>query len=151
MQTIEERDVDRTGWPAGKWDSEPDKRQWLDEATGLPCLIVRTPELGHLCGYVGVPRGHAMYEKSYSDVHDALPNLTCHGGLTYSDHCRGRICHVVEPGEPDDVWWLGFDCLHGWDDAPGKMWRDDPHARYRDFAYVAGQCRLLAMQLADAK
>lgn len=34
-ETEEEFKVDRTGWAAGPWDSEPDKLQWVDEATSI--------------------------------------------------------------------------------------------------------------------
>lgn len=42
-------------------------------------------------------------------THRGLPCLAVHGGLTYSDRCHDDICHVPAPGEPDDVWWFGFD------------------------------------------
>ena len=50
----------------------------------------------------------------------ASPDLVIdvHGGLTYADRCQGNICHVPKPGEPDDVWWFGFDCGHAGDFAP---------------------------------
>lgn len=54
METIEYRTVDKSKWGDGPWQDEPDKKQWRDPETGLPCLIVRGPG-GALCGYVGVP------------------------------------------------------------------------------------------------
>ena len=47
---------------------------WTSEV-GLPCIIVRHSTLGHLCGYVGVLRGHPWYEKNYNDcvLSDAKP------------------------------------------------------------------------------
>lgn len=122
MNTVVYRNVvDRSGWPQGPWEGEPDKRQWQDEATGLPCLVKRGL-LGAWCGYVGVPRSHPLYGKHYSEIElDDQP----HGGLTFSGRCqegdeRDSICHIVEKGEDDDVWWLGFDCAHlGPDLAPG--------------------------------
>jgi hypothetical protein len=60
VETKEYRTIDKTLWPRGEWDDEPDKMQWQDEATGLPCLIVRGP-VGALCGYVGVPEGHPCF------------------------------------------------------------------------------------------
>lgn len=120
MQTIEERTIDKSDWQRGPWDSEPDKKQWRDEATGLPCLIVRHPTSGHLCGYVGVSKGHPLYEKEDGAV-------SVHGGITLATKCDGhRICHKVEPGEDDDVWWLGFDCL-----GIGHC-----EEQYRDFNYA---------------
>lgn len=51
----------------GQWKDEPDKLQWIDEKTGLDCLIVRNPNALNLCGYVGVPKTHPLYKKGYSD------------------------------------------------------------------------------------
>lgn len=139
----------RAEWGDGPWQHEPDKLQWKDEATGLPCLIVRSP-IGSLCGYVGVYSGHALYEKNYNDV-----NLDAHGGLTFSDHCHegGSICHLPEPGEPEP-WWFGFDTAHAGDFVPSMRrfmmdmpkWRGEED-RYRDVAYVREEVRLLAQQL----
>ena len=65
MERIEYRDVvDKSQWGDGPWQSEPDKIQWQDAATGLPCLIVRGP-VGALCGYVGVPKTHPAYGLHY--------------------------------------------------------------------------------------
>lgn len=119
MQTREWTFIDKAVWGEGPWVGEPDKMQWQDPATGLPCLIVRNSECtGALCGYVGVPPGHPLHGKSYNDV-----EVSVHGGLTFADKCRpeaddGGICHVADPGEPDDVWWLGFDCAHAMDLSP---------------------------------
>jgi hypothetical protein len=38
MDTIEYRTIDKSQWGPGPWQDEPDKKQWQDEATGLPCL-----------------------------------------------------------------------------------------------------------------
>lgn len=130
MKTMEWRfDASRPSWYPypGPWDDEPDKAQWVDEATGLPCLIVRN-RLGALCGYVGVSAGHPFFEKGYDDV-----PVDVHGGLTFSGKCQPepigdvldrrdpeeRVCHVVDPGEDDNVWWLGFDTAHMNDLVPG--------------------------------
>ena len=68
MQTIEYRDVvDKTEWGPGPWQDEPDKKQWQDAATALPCLIVRGPS-GSLCGYVGLPASHRYYGSEYDHV-----------------------------------------------------------------------------------
>lgn len=79
METIEYRNVvDKSSWPRGPWDDEPDKKQWRDPASGLPCLIVRGPS-GSLCGYVAVGPDHPAYGKGYDDV-----DVTVHGGLTFA-------------------------------------------------------------------
>lgn len=143
MQTIETRLIDRTGWPKGPWDLEPDKVQWQDEATGLPCLIVRAHS-GAWCGYVGVPNGHPAFKSRYQDV-----GVDVHGCLTYSDSCDpdGNICHDVEEGEDDNVWWLGFDCAHSGDLAPAYDFTR--RGTYRGIDYVRDEVASLAGQLAE--
>lgn len=148
----------------GPWLTEPDKAQFVDPTTGLPCLIVRGP-VGALCGYVGVPSSHPAFKKHYDDV----PNIEVHGGLTFSGLCqpntRGEehgICHVVDEGEDDKVWWLGFDCSHYNDFAPKTRvalkrvgvereldgFTDEV---YRDWTYVHNEVIALALQLGGMK
>lgn len=160
MQTIAYTTIDKATWGEGPWQSEPDKLQYPDPATGLPCLIVRNHS-GALCGYVGVPRGHPAYGQHY----DAL-ELAVHGGLTFADTCQPDakehgVCHVPDPGEPDDVFWLGFDCSHSGDLCPaidaalhgrmvGKEYTEYQRILrnvYRDLAYVQDQIASLAAQL----
>ena len=156
METKEYRTIDKTDWLRGEWDTEPDKAQFTDEKTGLPCLIVRALS-GALCGYVGVPEGHPYFGKNFYDVYDITQELEVHGGLTFSDFCahspdesRG-ICHVPAPGEPDRVWWLGFDCAHGGDAIPAYHHKIKDYMNiYRSFAYVKRQCEKLAQQIAEA-
>lgn len=62
---------DKASWGPGPWHDEPDKIQWVDEETGLDCLIVRNHG-GALCGYVGVPDGHPAYGVGYSDESEKL-------------------------------------------------------------------------------
>ena len=155
----EYRTVNKAEWGDGPWMDEPDKRQWTDAATGLPCLIVRNTRLGQLCGYVGVPATHLAHGQN----HDEVPgDIDVHGGLTFSGGCRHPddeahgICHVPAPGEPDDVWWLGFDCGHASDLSPGLRatlaslgcnahWPEE----YRTVDYVAAECARLAKQLQE--
>ena len=194
--------MNKEGWGDGPWQEEPDKLQWTDAETGLPCLIVRNG-VGALCGYVGVSEGHPLFMIKYSDC--SLPHakprgerpqdkepvfgrvmpesmlqrirerrvcdgewcghtpehlLEVHGGITFSDFCQPDrehgICHFPSPGEPERVWWLGFDCAHSGDLSP-KMnshlsaeWQERFGDRdtYRTVAYVQAQCAQLARQLA---
>lgn len=147
----EEKSIDKSQWGDGPWQSEPDRKEWRDEATGLTCLAVRQPSLGHWCGYVAVPPGHPAHEADYDDVEAYV-----HGGLTYGNKCQGLVCHVPAPGEPDDVFWLGFDCAHCGDLSPGMAARERqfgwmPSDRYRDLKYVEQQCASLAKQLSEMK
>lgn len=158
MKTITYSDqIDRSEWPEGPWDSEPeDKVQFQDEKTGYPCLMVRN-KLGNWCGYVGVNEGHPAFERKLDDwgAPETL-SVEVHGGVTFSGHCdtdapEGHgICHVPEPGEPDDIWWLGWDAAHSGDLVPGMLafqpdFRDQEV--YRNMAYVKEQCASLAKQL----
>jgi hypothetical protein len=141
----------------GPWHKEPDKVQWIDEATNYACLAVRG-RLGVWCGYVGVPEQHPFYKVDCDD----LP-VSAHGGLTYSDLCQEEapeghgICHIPEPGHPDNVWWLGFDCAHAFDLAPGMIRLDGLPStgagifqeEYRTLAYVQRECESLAAQLRE--
>lgn len=185
--------IDRqaAGWPSGPWDGEPDKVQWKDAATGMPCLAVRNWR-GNWCGYAGVAPSHPLYGKDYNDrvpvpkdfgdrmIDDSTPILSLfrealreadgtvgidmaiqvHGGITFADRCMPDadeatdICHVPAEGEPDHVWWFGFDCAHFQDASPsdginGRMPPLFDGCVYRDFAYVKEQTEGMARQLAQ--
>lgn len=153
MQTKEWSFVDKSAWQRGVWDAEPDKIQWMTTA-GLPGLIVRNGG-GALCGYVGVADGHKYFSVEYGDC-----DVEVHGGLTFSDFCQPNhehgICHTPDSGEPDRVWWLGFDCSHLWDVTPAYhgtalYGRNDPNASYRAIAYVRGEVESLARQLSEVQ
>lgn len=152
MEYREYTTMDRTGWPVGPWDDEPDKVQWQDDETGLPCLAVRNG-MGAWCGYVGVDESHPMHGKDYDDV-----DVEVHGGLTFAGTCQPTtdesvgICHTPGEGEPDHVWWLGFDCAHAGDEVPDLI-RHGLHSdgTYRTLDYVRSECRNLARQLAEVR
>src|SRR5690606_11578254 len=116
---------------------------------------------GHWCGYVGLNEGHPLYGKGYDDAHDEA-DIDVHGGLTFADSCQPSetesrgVCHIPGEGEPDHVWWLGFDCAHAWDYSPrDKAYEHDPTGIYRigfdqsykTLGYVKNQCAALARQL----
>lgn len=175
MSEVKELTYEDRPWPDGLWMQEPDRVQWVDEATGLVCLVKRHERNGHLCGYVAVPPSHPFHRKDYSEcsnsdpcddnwcyTHSPAAEIEVHGGLTYAASCQGDpetgICHVPAPGEPDDVWWFGFDCFHAWDLSPGmknaamaEIGRHDliDHDQtYRTIGYVKDQCASMAKQLA---
>ena len=157
--------VDKTTWAEGPWKDEPDKVVWVDEATGLDCMIVRHDEYGHFCGYVGVAEPHPAFGKDY----DAI-DVDVHGGLTFAAACApeplrptGGICHTAQPGRPEHVYWLGFDCGHFMDYQPGMrailraLGVDDFHRgldlgpftpTYKPLGYVIDEVERLAKQLA---
>jgi len=145
MKTWE--NTNKSEWAEGQWQSEPDKAQWV--SNDLDCLIVRGPS-GALCGYVGVPESHKHFEDDYG-----LPDVEVHGGLTFADRCRPSsegdhkgVCHIEEGAANKTVWWLGFDCAHGYDIMPKH---DCPsisgESTYRAFDYVKREVERLAEQL----
>jgi hypothetical protein len=101
--------VDRSQWLPGPWDSEPDRLEFRH--AGFPCLLRRGGG-GAWCGYVALPPGHAWYDLEASDIP---------ASVNYKAPCDGDICHVPEPGEPDNVQWIGFDCGHARDIRPADM------------------------------
>lgn len=149
--------VDRTGWPSGPWDDEPDRLEWVDESTGLSCLMLRHPDTGHWCGYVAVPESHSLYGKDYNEAHEAeVFDIRVHGGLTFAGADRGAIRRDSEIEELEAVWWFGFDCAHAWDFSPGRetllkragvAWTPSSDLEYRDQRYTWRECTRLASQL----
>ena len=144
--------IDKSAWPRGPWDDECDRDSWTDEATGLPCIIKRHPRSGHWCGYVGLPAGHPWRDLPLA-TDGGGPEV--HWGVTYQGDCDGDpingVCHVAEPGHPDDVQWIGFDCAHSGDLSPGyakqfQDWDDE----YRREGYVRAECASMARQAAAA-
>jgi hypothetical protein len=151
MENLSYTTIDRKSlnWPPGPWDNEPDKVQWPDPSTGMPCLAVRNPRHGHWCGYTGVEAGHPVYG---TDCYDC--DLSVHGGVTFTDQCQPDaeetgICHIPGEGESDNIWWVGFDCGHAWDLSPSDVrhYGEDAGGTYRTLGYVREQCQDLAQQL----
>jgi hypothetical protein len=138
------RKIDKSKWGPGPWQSEPDRIEW--RYRGVPCLMVRQPSAGHWCGYVAVEPGHPWHGLNYSDF-----DAEVHGGLTYSEKRAGRICHVPQPGEPDDVWWLGFDCAHLGDLSPGYVRWHNTTETYKTAGYVKDETERLADQLVEKR
>ena len=166
--------IDKSAWGPGPWQDEPDRVDFVH--AGFACFVRRVDPSGHLCGYVGVPREHPLYGVDFGNLPD---DLEAHGGINYAKPCceESGVCHVPEPGMPTDVWWLGFDCAHGFDLCPGRnamysqilvehaadippevreafetmLSADVPNflrERYRDLPYVRRQIESLAEQLA---
>lgn len=128
---------DKSNWKAPEYcEGEPDKVQWVSDVTGLPCLAVRHPSSGHWCGYAAVMPGHKWHGKDYNDVHADLGWEHELEELSFSRFCADskdpskHICHIPEPGEPDNVWWLGFDFAHSCHLTPAHDFHYDQYARY---------------------
>ena len=105
------------------------------EHAGYKC-VVTFGAMGHRCGYVGIPKNHALYGKGYdehleikkSDIGDReisgiFPLFSacldederirieayfqCHGGITYAGGGENSEYPIKS-----DLWWFGFDCGH---------------------------------------
>ncbi|HAZ0641055.1 hypothetical protein HJD07_09690 [Enterococcus faecium] len=75
---------------------------------GYDCHIRRVgvPCMGHLCGYIEIPKTHSFYEKDYDTIEEICDyELPAHGGLTFS-------------GFVNNEYWIGFDCAHAGDLLP---------------------------------
>jgi hypothetical protein len=125
------------------WETEPDNAEWEDKVTGYKCRIERHGDLGHLCGYVGIPKIHPLFGKHYDDA-----CIQIHGGLTYADS---------DEDWGGGLWWFGFDCAHAGDLSPKLLMvllekeRYDffRHEDYRTWDYVENEVRKLVRQLRD--
>ena len=109
------------------------------EYQNLRCVVVMT-EMGHRCGYVGVPKNHILYGKSYSDKIGKFSDIKEKNTDKMSpisvmmlafeqpeDNSPVRLdCYIdvhggiTYAGEGDypvksDLWWFGYDCAHAGD------------------------------------
>lgn len=135
-------------YPPGPWDDEPDILSWSDEETGYLCCAWRHPQLGILCGYVGVPEGHP----AYGEVQPLRETIAGYGGINYIDKGLGGADGQETVLEAfSGLWVLGFDCMHASDLVPFFLslgLQPYKHAKYRDLPYVRAQCQSMAAQLA---
>lgn len=129
-------DIDKSSWPPGPWHSEPDLVEF--ESAGLQCLILRHPDMGHLCGYVAIPSGHPWFGVVDSDDYGIEQLPECHGGVTYS-----RQRHP-DTGEASASWWVGFDASHYRDTSPTLGELGGKESSYRTVEYMRLNCELLA-------
>lgn len=118
--------------PAGKWLTEPESKTF--ESYGYKCEIKRHPSLGHLCGYVYIPKSHPLWGKGYYELYEIDIDIDVHGGLTFA-------------GQSGDEWVFGFDCAHYGDFVPGMGSMHLGDESYRDMAYVTKETKGLARQL----
>lgn len=145
---------DRKVWPRGPWDDEPqDRVEWVDDATGLRCLIVRN-EQGAWCGYVAVPAGHPWHGLGHPD----LDHVDVHDKVTWNGPWVPLDPFSEWTIDPDAASWVGFSCQGAYDLYPVKAWVAQLKARpdnlrgltYRTQAFAMEQAADLARQAHDA-
>ena len=135
-------------WPAGPWHDEPDRIDWVDPVTGVPCMMRRN-DFGAWCGYVALPPTHPWAKLSRDEM---APYPHCHGGLSFNDHWEdwnpenGDRYRDVDIGTT--LPWIGFDCHHGLDLGPALLSdHSDENRVYRDVQYVTAEVVYLAQHV----
>ena len=140
----------------GEWMHEPDRLTF--QQAGLDCLIQRNEATFTLNGYASVGPHHPFYDKKEL----VMERVSCHGGVTWAGRCSGILSReplLVDEGIDEELYWIGFDCAHAWDLAPGiefGMTRILPRppgidAVYRTFDYVKAEVEALAEFLTSAE
>lgn len=133
------------------WRTEPNAKSWRDDVSGYYCAIRRGhPQLGLLCGYVGVPATHPWHGKGKDDRVAVPPfwlqrrmNIDDVGVMNlfitaFSDepvtadaapvfgvlYCHGGLTYTgteIVGESPGGLWYFGFDAGHAGDLCPG-LW-----------------------------
>lgn len=124
-----------------KWVTEPNTDVWTYREHS--CVAIRNMLSGTWRGYVSVPKDHEAYGLYYDKL-----TFHVHGGITFAD----SSLPPDSPVQCENVWWIGFDCGHGFDLYP---YLDDKYlplfaevgAEYRDLEYVKQECNHLVDQL----
>ena len=167
---------DRRPSSNGPWNDEADKVAWVDEETGLGCIMLRQKN-GTISGYVSVDPRHPLFGFEADAVPVGVSN-TVHGGVTYAKECevnrferraqgkprreRYTVCHTTwirtvqdfrtvqttKDEFHEDLWWLGFDTDHAGDLVPnGRYGEGRKGDIYRDQSFVYSNCIELARKL----
>lgn len=68
-------------------------------------------EFGHRCGYVAIPSSHE-FSKYQENDYDKI-DINVHGGLTFCSR-ESSLKDILS--SPCTDLWIGFDCMHGFDD-----------------------------------
>lgn len=117
---------------------------WVTDA-GYKAVVVMYHRMGHRCGYVGVPSGHSLYRKKYSEhceqlgwfdndvEHERIGKrgvipIMCatfrrdrlSPDLVFNVHGSITFSHGGDwdrnfPIPNTNLWWFGYDCGHAGD------------------------------------
>lgn len=143
----------------GKWNNEPDVLEM--DGKGCHMIVLRSPLLGNLNGYVGVNINHPLFLKDMN--HKSMNDIWVHGGITFTGK-GGEIPHAPFK---KNYWYIGFDTAHAMDLVPSMvaMRQSVPELnelkidlpdffnqeKYRDLNYVSDQVNQLAVQVDKVK
>ena len=128
---------------------------------GYLCVVIMT-DMGHRCGYVGIPEKHPLYRqdagKKASCLETVRPTVwfNVHGGITFSGF--GRYRYPLFQNVAGAFWWYGYDCAD-YGDAPDTSRIKDPRRRgaslltgvVRSLDYCINECNSLADQLKEVE
>ena len=136
---------------------------------GLQCVVIMT-EMGHRCGYVAIPEGHALHGVEYNDdVKGSLKDINCEElgydklspidiFLEAGNQSKGKTCisslfnihggitysrgREGYPIESEDksLFWWGFDSAH---------YNDDVAIGGKPLDYMQSECRNLAEMISN--
>ena len=125
-----------------EWGHEPNKVEWVDISTGLVCLAKRNRKTGAWHGYVGIPHDHVWFSNRFISDGD----MPVHGGIKYVGMLQRGNWHEPGPGDPGNVWWVGFSCSDVHDRLPYLStsdldWWDEV---YRNLEFVQNECANIA-------
>ena len=114
------------------------EKDWTTEA-GLRAVVMLT-DMGHRCGYVGLPSTHVLYGVAYSQHTPYLKmnmqrstekmgpiQLLCAAGKSEAELASPEYVFEVHGGltysgnghgtypVESELWWFGYDCAHAGD------------------------------------
>jgi hypothetical protein len=150
------------------------EKDWITQA-GLRAVVIMG-DLGHRCGYVGIPAEHPLHGVEYSEKSPHLKlnperstekmspiQILCGAGKDFDDLNSPEYVFEVHGGltfsggngkypVESDLWWFGYDCGHS-GDAPAPGSRMAEYGIYegdvhRTLEYCKAECESLAKQIA---
>ena len=87
-------------------DNKPREYEILCQSWYMGYKVLIVNYFSHPCAYIGLPSSHKYDQVYYEDI----PDVDCHGGITYSgDH------HLIVKELQDSGWFLGWDYAHSGD------------------------------------
>lgn len=153
---------DKSDWPVGPWQTEPDKRT-LTTSVGLDAVLLRSPSAGHWVVYVGVPFNHPLHGLTTFDeifvprsvvnaqnaaaIEAAFSAATDRAGEVSSRITRSFQAHrsilVVWHSEDPELDYFGLALAGPGDRSP----RGGTGGAYRDVDFATQQAESLARQI----
>lgn len=135
--------------PDQPWLTEPNYAHWVNEQTGLQCILSRHPNALFWAGYVGVDANNPLYQKDYCTVE--IGSMWVHKGLTNSSFGLPHMwdCQDVQMLEDKGLWYFGFDAGHLFDYQPHRADSRPPMSceTYRTYEYMRENCNALALKI----